>query len=140
MTKQLDVDAPLSFQELVTLSLQLNSRLDMLWHRVLYSHAAIVGVMVFFASRAELFAVQRHLVFGFYTINTIITVIAFREVYVGLLAAIEDLKALSGSAQMTNVQRWIFSRNYTRHSIFRATVMGLAWLILGYILIYPIYY
>ncbi len=90
----------MKFSELITLSLQLNGRLDLLWQRVLYSHAAIIGVMVFFGSSELLYAVPRILVFSFYTANTIITIYAFSETLLGLRAVIEDLRAMQdGEAQ-----------------------------------------
>jgi len=132
-------NAPMTFQELITLCLQLNNRLDTLWLRVLYSHAAIVGVMVFFANSANPFVIPRLLVFGFYSVNTGITIVAFREVYRGLRAAIADLSGLSKTVPKTHVQIWVLSRDYDRHSIFRVLVLAVTWVILGYILIFPIW-
>ena len=132
-------EPPLSFQELINLSLQLNTRLDALWLRVLYSHAAIVGVMVFFANSANPFLIPRFLVFGFYSVNTVITIVAFREVYRGLRAAVSDLREMSEHNQKTHVQNWVFSRDYDNHSTFRVFVLVITWAILGYILIYPMW-
>lgn len=130
--------AHLSFLELINLSLQLNSRLDTLWQRVLYSHAAIVGVMVFFGNSANPYLIPRYLVFGFYTVNTVITVVAFRETYRGLRATISDLRAFQEHEPETQIQEWVLSRNYNQHAMFRNVVLALTWSILGYLLIYPV--
>ncbi len=128
----------MSFAELVALNLQLNGRLDQLWQRVLYSHAAIVGVMVFFGSTQELYAVPRLLVFGFYSANVIITLFAFHETLTGMRAVIVDLRNMREGEPETEVQRWIFSRNYDRHSTVRVLVLGITWVLLGYVLIRPL--
>ena len=133
-----DGHSQMDFHELISLNLQLNGRLDALWQRVLYSHAAIVGVMVFFGTSDTLYAVPRVLVFAFYTANLIMTVIAFNETLSGMRAAIADLKALQGNETKTKVQEWIFTRNYDRHATVRAVILGITWLLLGYLLILPI--
>lgn len=72
----------------------LHGRLDTLWQRLLYAHAAIVGVLVFFSTQADPFWVSRALVFVFYTINLAISVTAMLESYRGLQAGLADLKAM----------------------------------------------
>lgn len=141
MAKDLEkTDDPtrMTFAELIALNLQLNGRLDQLWQRVLYSHAAIVGVMVFFAASSQLYAVPRILVFGFYSANMIITLFAFHETLTGMRAVIQDLRAMRESKAETKVQEWVFSRNYDRHSFVRIAILGTTWALLGYLLILPV--
>lgn len=140
-TKLETADDPsrMSFHELISLNLQFNGRLDALWQRVLYSHAAIVGVMVFFGTSDLLYAVPRILVFAFYTANLIMTLYAFNETLAGMKAAISDLKTLQGGVAQTKIQEWVFSRNYDRHSAVRMAILGTTWLLLGYLLIVPIF-
>ena len=69
----------LTHADLISLMMQLNGRIDTLWQRVIYAHAAIVGVMVFFATSEEAFVVPRLLVLFFYTMNTLITFAAFNK-------------------------------------------------------------
>ena len=128
----------LSFAELITLSLKFNDRLDQLWQRVLYSHAAIVGVMVFFGTSDQVFAVSRVLVFGFYTANMIITMFAFHEALSGMRAVMDDLQAMQRKAKKTHLQGWILTRNYNRHSAVRLMILGITWLLLGYLLVLPL--
>ena len=133
-----EVDAPLSFNELINLTLQLNARLDALWQRVLYAHAAIVGVMVFFGTQSNLFMVPRTLVFGFYTVNTVITISAFRDTFTGLMAAISDLRRFGATGNQSSVQHWIFTRDYRRNGRRRTLVLLAVWAVLGYLLMYPV--
>lgn len=128
----------MSYNELLGLTLQLNGRLDMLWQRVLYSHAAIVGVMVFFSSVPDPMVVPRVLVFFFYTTNTLITFYAFRDTYGGVVAAVADLKALGSEAAPSHVSGWVLSQNYRRHARRRAVILGMVWLVLAYLLIFPL--
>lgn len=128
----------LSFSELMNLALAFNSRIDTLWQRVLYTHAAIVGVMVFFATAHDMLAVPRVLVFLFYTFNTGITLAAFAECYSGLRAALDDLKAFPQSESSTNIQSWVMNRSYHRHALRRVLTLGAVWLVLGYLLVYPV--
>lgn len=131
-------EIPLSFNELVNLALQLNNRLDALWQRVLYAHAAIVGVMVFFGTQSNLFMLPRTLVFGFYSVNTVITIIAFRDTFSGLTAAIHDLREIHGGESVSNVENWIFLRDYKRNARLRTLVLLAVWAVLGYLLMYPV--
>lgn len=128
----------MSYTELLGLTLQLNGRLDLLWQRVLYSHAAIVGVMVFFSSVPDPMVIPRVLVFFFYTTNTLITFYAFRDTYGGVVAAVEDLKTFAQEAAPTHVSGWVLSQNYGRHARRRALILGLVWLVLAYLLIFPL--
>lgn len=128
----------LGFSELMNLSLAFNSRVDALWQRVLYAHAAIVGVMAFFASAEDIFAVPRLLVFFFYTLNIGLTIAAFRESYSGLDATLADLKAYPRSRKSLNIQTWVLERSYHRHARRRVLALAFVWLVLGYLLVYPV--
>ncbi len=127
----------LGFKDLISLCLELNGRLDSLWQRVLYAHAAIVAVMVFFATNENNFLLPRILVFAFYTANTVITIYAFTETLTGLKAVVKDLRALQGETPRTQVQAWVFAHNYDRHAIVRLLILAATWAVLGYLLIVP---
>lgn len=131
------VDALLSYNELINLSLAFNARVDGLWQRMLYTHAAIVGVMVFFATTDDPFSAARLLVFFFYTLNIAITVAAFRESYSGLDAALRDLKAFRNSERNAHIQTWVLEQSYHRHARRRVLALGAVWMVIGYLLVYP---
>ena len=126
-------DRPQSFHELIGLTMQLNGRIDTLWQRVVYSHAAIVGVMVFFASSPDPFVIARSLVILFYTMNSIVTYVAFRDTYKGLCAAVEDLRA-SGQTN-SQVFSWIEGHNFRMHALRRAIILAVLWLIITYLIL-----
>lgn len=129
---------PMSFAELMMLSLAFNGRVDTLWQRVLYTHAAIVGVMVFFATTEHAYMTSRILVFFFYTLNLAITMSALLESYTGLKAALEDLKAMSGSSDQSNMQVWVMARSYHRHAARRIAALAIVWAVLAYLLFSPV--
>ena len=133
MTKDISPELPQSFHELIGLTMQLNGRIDALWQRVVYSHAAIVGVMVFFSSSSDPFVIARVLVMLFYTMNSIVTYVAFRDTFKGLCAAVEDLRA-SGQAH-GQVFAWIEGQNFRLHSFRRAAILVVLWLIIAYLLL-----
>jgi len=127
---------PLKFSELLSLSMQLNSRIDTLWQRVIYSHGVMVGVLVFFASAQHAFAVPRLLVMFFYTLNSVVTLIAFQEAYRGLRAVVKDMRALDqGGGQ---VHRWASTQNFDRHILRRALILGGLWAIIVYLILFPL--
>lgn len=128
----------MSYSDLMSLSLTLHSRIDTLWHRILYAHAAIVGVMVFFATADSPFVLPRVLVFFFYTLNIVITSTAVLESYSGLKAVLADLKTYGASAQGKNVHDWVLARTYHLHGARRVFALGIVWAVLGYLLVYPV--
>ena len=113
-------------------------RVDTLWQRVLYSHAAIVGVMVFFATSSEPYLVTRGLVLFFYTLNTGITLAGFHETYSGLKAVSDDLKSFPRQAAISSLQTWVETQSYHRHALRRVFLLAVVWLVIGYLLLYPI--
>lgn len=129
-------ESPLKFSELLSLSMQLNSRIDTLWQRVIYSHGVMVGVLVFFASAQHAFVVPRLLVMFFYTLNSIVTFIAFQEAYRGLRAVVSDMCALEGAGGQ--VHGWAASQSFTQHTRRRAMILGVLWLIIAYLIVYPL--
>lgn len=126
----------LEFAELMDLSIKLNSRIDMLWQRVIYSHAAMVGVMVFFASSAHPFVVPRLLVVFFYSMNALITFVAFRDAYDGLRAAAEDMRVFPDAD--SHVHRWVRAQNYRSHARRRAMILAALWAIITYLILFPL--
>ncbi|MEM9580840.1 MAG: hypothetical protein AAF891_09145 [Pseudomonadota bacterium] len=133
-----DAKPLMSYTDLISLALSFNSRLDTLWQRIIYTHAAIVGVMVFFATTDVSFLIPRLLVFFFYTLNIGITLTAITESYSGLRAALDDMQSFPRDAAITNTQGWVLGRSYHRHAGRRIVALGLIWLVLGYLLLYPV--
>jgi len=112
----------------------LHGRLDTLWQRLLYAHAAIVGVMVFFSTQAEPYLVPRLLVFVFYSINLGISVNAMLETYRGLQAGLADLRAAGMASTKSNFESWLLNLDYAAHSRRRIVLFLIIWGTLGYLL------
>ena len=129
---------PMSFSELMTLMLKFNDRLDTLWQRVLYTHAALVGVMVFFARSPEAFVVPKLLVFFFYTVNAVITYSSVRETYRGYRSAVLDLSVLKDVDATSNVQGWIRAHRIGSQPRRYGIVFILIWAVIGYLLLVPL--
>lgn len=129
----------LELKDLLTLSMQLNLRIDTLWHRVVYAHAIMVGVLVFFADPDNMypFTVPRLLVMFFYSMNTIVTFAAFQEAYAGLRAAVDDVRALGASE--SQVRRWLETREFTWHTRRRAAILIVLWCVIAYLILYPLF-
>lgn len=128
----------MKFSELMGLTLAFSNRIDNLWQRILYAHAAIVGVMVFFATSDNPFPVARFLVFSFYTLNTLFTIFAFLEAYSGIKAAVDDLQKFPKAESVSNIQTWLVERRYTLHASRRIVALVIVWMVLAYLLIYPL--
>lgn len=132
----LSSEPPLAFKDLLGLTLQLNGRIDTLWQRVIYSHAAMVGVMVFFASAPEPFVLARVLVMLFYTMNSVVTFVAFRDTFAGLRAAVDDLRRYPEAGG--HVYRWIEAQDFRRHALRRAAILAALWVIIAYLILGPL--
>ncbi|WP_146348200.1 hypothetical protein [Falsiphaeobacter marinintestinus] len=129
----------LELKDLLTLAMQLNLRIDTLWHRVVYAHAIMVGVLVFFAdpNNDYPFTIPRLLVMFFYSMNTVITFVAFNEAFQGLRAAVEDVRAMGGSEGQ--VRRWLETRNFSWHLKRRAAILIVLWCVISYLVLYPLF-
>ena len=128
----------MSFSDLMALTLKFNDRLDTLWQRVIYTHAALVGVMVFFARSQELFVVQRLLVFFLYTVSSLITYVSIRDTLRGYRSALKDLAELEREDAASNVQDWIRMKDVGNQTQRYGMVLACAWAVLGYILLGPL--
>jgi len=121
---------------MLSLMMQLNSRIDTLWHRIIYSHGVMVGVLVFFASAQHAFAVPRLLVMLVYTLNSVVTYIAFQEAYSGLRAVVQDMRALDPAAGQ--VHAWATDPGFERHTMRRALILAALWVIIAYLILFPL--
>ena len=134
-----DQAGALSLSELISLLNQLAGRIDMMWQRVLYAHAALAAVMTFFATTPGDFLVPRLVVLFLYTANSIIAWRAFDETYGAMDAAVADVRALHGDgARKGHVLTWALSRSYRRHGLRRAALLAAVWVVVSYLVMYPV--
>lgn len=127
-------ESRLDTQTVFSMCMTLHGRLDTLWQRLLYAHAAIIGVMVFFSTAEDPFLVSRVLVFLFYSVNLLISVVAMMESYRGLQAGLADIRERSESEDISHIEHWLLSLDYSAHPRRRVGVFGVVWLLIGYLL------
>lgn len=126
-------------REIFHVCMVLHGRIDALWERLIYTHAAMVGVMVFFATQADPFLITRVVVYVFYSMNVIFTFVAMRESYNGLQAGLADLQDLPRDDGLSHMDKWLLSLDYSAHPRRRLMLVSFVWLILGYLLFYQFF-
>ncbi|MEX0283146.1 MAG: hypothetical protein AB3N23_00895 [Paracoccaceae bacterium] len=114
--------------------MSLNSRLDTIWQRLIYAHAAIIGVMVFFSTADDAYLVPRVLVFLVYTVNLMVSLVSMREAYQGLQAGLADIRARDRTEGLTHMETWLISLDYSGHQRRRNVVFVLVWVMIAYLL------
>ena len=122
----------MSYSEMVGFFHQQLGRVEMAWFRIMYLHAAIVGVLVFFGEADDFLLLQRLVVFGFFTVNLVIFHVALSEGYAGLDQAQKDLERFPASDG--HVDQWFRSRKSLNKSKVRTMVMVTTWLLVGFLL------
>ncbi|MCB1335309.1 MAG: hypothetical protein KDK26_17115 [Roseivivax sp.] len=125
---------PLKYSELVELTVKLNNRIDGLWQRVIYAHAAIVAVMVFFATADQPYMLQRFLVLFVYSMNSLVSHLAFRDAYRGLHAAVSDLRRYPETD--SQVVRWLYDSDYSNSATLRGLFLAVLWAVIAFLLFF----
>lgn len=128
----------LTYAELVSFFQTQMGRVEMTWFRVMYLHAAIVGVLAFFAEAREYYMFQRGLVFAFYTVNLLIFHVSLQEGYQALKSAHRDLMRFPQGEG--DVERWFRGLRYGYKTPVRIMVMVSTWVLIGGLLfLLPLY-
>ncbi|MDP3958980.1 MAG: hypothetical protein Q8Q26_02685 [Pseudorhodobacter sp.] len=128
----------MSVTELINFCLQLRSKSDSEWERVINVHAALIGVMIFFAGQEYPYVTARLVVFAFYSFNVVSSYLSLKETFDGLRRISEDLRLFGQPALGGASFAWITSRRYTHHVWFRSGLLACVWLIVGYLMITPL--
>jgi len=121
--------------EMLNLVMALRTKVDNDWYRVIYLHAALIGVMVFFAEQTQAFLLARLVVFAFYTFNVAVSYAALRDSHAGLSRATADLRSFPSHPGAAGVQDWLASRYYDRAMRLQLWVLGVAWVLVAYLLL-----
>lgn len=121
----------LTFSELTSVTMQLFGRLEVIWQRVVYIHAAMIGVMVFFSQAETGYTLARGVVYAFYSVNLLIAYFNLREIYAGLENARTDLAKFPPCDRDGAFAPWLMARNYAYKTTLRALVMAVAWALVG---------
>ena len=122
----------MSYSEMVGFYHQQMARVEMAWFRIMYLHAAIVGVLVFFSQADDFLTLQRGIVFAFYTVNLLIFHVALSEGYAGLAEAQKDLRRFPDNDG--HVDRWLRSRTTLYKTGMRSVIVIITWLLVGFLL------
>ena len=125
----------MKLSETISLVMALRTKADNDWYRVIYLHAALIGVMVFFAGQKSDFVVARLVVFAFYTFNVAVSFGALRDSHDGLGHATADLRSFPPHQGGAGVQGWLGARDYGRALRLQLLVLGAAWLLVAYLLL-----
>ncbi|MEM8730652.1 MAG: hypothetical protein AAGF79_12105 [Pseudomonadota bacterium] len=118
----------------------LQGRIDSIWERLVYTHAAIATVMAFLSENftpEEDYLVTRLVVFAFYTVNLAIAMAAMWESYRGLQAGLADLRVAHGEEEFSHMDRWMLKLDYRTHPWRRLVLLASVWLVVGYLLFVP---
>ncbi|MEM8775596.1 MAG: hypothetical protein AAGF53_11225 [Pseudomonadota bacterium] len=126
----------LSYSEIVGFYHLQMGRVEMTWFRIIYLHAAIFGILVFFFEAQTFLVTQRALVLGFYTVNMIVFYVALQEGYEGLKCAVTDLSKFPETDG--EVDQWFRSRRLDFKAPVRRAVMIVAWTIVAYLLFWTV--
>ncbi|MEO8242388.1 MAG: hypothetical protein ABI832_08740 [bacterium] len=129
------VMAGVKLSETLGLVMALRSRADNDWYRVIYLHAALIAVMVFFAGQKPDFLVARLVVFAFYSFNVLVSFGTLRETHQGLAYATADLRSFPLHQGGAAVQGWLGARDYAGELRWQLTVLGAVWLLVAYLLL-----
>lgn len=121
--------------ETLSMLMALRTRADNDWYRVIYLHAALIGVMVFFAGQKADFVIARLVVFAFYTFNVAVSFAALRESHEGLRHATADLRSFPPHQGGAGIQGWLGRRDYAGALRLQLLVLAAAWLLVAYLLL-----
>ena len=122
----------MSYSEMIGFYNQQIARVELAWFRIMYLHAAIVGVLVFFGEAEDFLFLQRAIVFAFFTVNLVIFRVALSEGYSGLKEAQRDLKRFPESDG--HVDHWFRARTNIYSPGVRTAIMMVTWAIIGFLL------
>ena len=132
---------PQETRELFHVCMVLQGRIDSIWERLVYTHAAVATVMAFLSENftpSESYLVTRFVVFSFYTVNLAIAMAAMWESYRGLQAGLADLKSAHAGEELSNMDRWMLKLDYRTHPWRRVVLLISVWLVVGYLLFEPV--
>ncbi|MEM7074645.1 MAG: hypothetical protein AAF484_06135 [Pseudomonadota bacterium] len=107
-------------------------RVEMVWFRIMYLHAAMVGVLVFFSEADAFLMLQRAVVFAFFTVNLVIFLAALSEGYAALKAAHDDLLRFPNDDGA--VDTWFRSRQFGYRKTVRNLTLVVTWALIGFLL------
>ncbi|MFA8385918.1 MAG: hypothetical protein ACEPO2_09870 [Pelagibaca sp.] len=127
----------MTYSELVQFYNTQMGRVEMTWFRIMYLHAAMVGVLVFFGEAADFLALQRAIVFAFYSVNLLIFFFALRDGYGAMQSVLNDLFKFPDKTGSVN--QWFSNQRLAMKPRLYTLVMISAWLFVLLLLFYSLF-
>jgi len=124
----------MTYPELVQFYNAQLGRVEMTWFRIIYLHAAMVGVLVFFGEAEEFLLLQRSVVFAFYSVNLLVFFFALRDGYGAMQSALRDLSRFPD--KLGAVDDWFRAQRLGMKTGLWTLVMTIAWLLVLFLLFY----
>jgi hypothetical protein len=128
----------LKFGEAIGVLMQLRAKVEAEWHRIVYIHAALIGVMIFFAGQANPFVTARLVVFTIYSFNVEVVWFSLFEAYDGMRRVTQDLLLFPKPERGGHTVVWLRGRTYRHDAWTRAGLLGVVWAVVGYLMILPL--
>ena len=122
----------MTFSELLGFYHAKQSQIDMAWLRIMYLHAAMVGILVFFSEAPNFYLLQRVMVFAFFSINLLIFVRSLRDGYVAMEQARLDLTRFERDDGA--VDQWIRGSTPAYNAVVRNLTLVATWSLIGFLL------
>ena len=126
------------FEDLLRLAHDVRARVEAEWQRLINANAALIAVMVFFASRQEPFIAARLIVFAFYSATVLTSVVNLSQSYRGLRLLTHEMTHFPNPTVSGAVLNWLVRIDYRAESWLRLSLPVLVWILVAYLMILPL--
>ncbi len=130
--------AGMCFEDLLKLTHEVRAQVESEWQRLINSNAALIAVMVFFASRPEPFVAARLVVFAFYTGTVLTSIINLTQAYRGLRILTFEITQCPNPSVSEAVLKWLTRSDYRAESWLRLSLPVVVWILVAYLMILPL--
>ncbi|MEO9514512.1 MAG: hypothetical protein ABJH45_03000 [Paracoccaceae bacterium] len=122
----------LTYNEVVQFYQLKLSRVEVTWFRIMYLHAALFAVLVFFYEAETFLTQQRILVLSIYTVNLLVFHVSLHDGYGALRSALADLKTFPETDG--HIDQWFRKVNLSYKTSVRVCFMIISWLLVTFLL------
>lgn len=126
----------LTYNEIVQFYHTQVGRVELTWFRIMYLHAAVSGILVFFFEAETFLVQQRALVLAVYTVNLLVLHFALKEGYAALRSAVADLKRFPESDG--HVDQWFRAISFDYKANIRSAFLVSIWILVAYLLFWNV--
>ena len=128
-------------RELFHVYMVLQGRIDPIWERLVYTHAAIATVMAFLSENFtpnETYLVTRLVVFSFYTSTWPSPWPPCGKAVGACRPGCRTSRPAHAGEELSHIDRWMLKLDYRTHPWRRVVLLISVWLVLGYLLLQPV--